>query len=134
MTYNFYIKIFKKKELNKLKETHSVYTVVFYKMSLLETIQALDTFPFEEDEEYEYTSNFLEWFYKYMIRDTETNTNIILKAILKEPEYKMMSQLCLYLINKETAQYLDRDTRYMLSDDIKHWLLMRFEENMNVVE
>jgi hypothetical protein len=103
-------------------------------MSLLEIIQELDTTPYGEEEEYEYTSNFLEWFYKYMIRDTDINTNIILKAISKEPEYKMMSQLCLYLINKETVQYLDRDTRQMMCDDIKHWLVMRFEENMNVVE
>ena len=46
-------------------------------MKLIETIRNLDVNPRHQGEEYEYTSDFLEWFYYNIVKENIENYDII---------------------------------------------------------
>jgi hypothetical protein len=92
-------------------------------MSLVRHIEQLSTSPRQQEEEYEYTSDFLEWFYHNLYRKTGFNEWPTLYSVSKEPEYEMMKQLCYFLINTQYAKHLSNDTRVKLHEDIKQWTI-----------
>ncbi len=98
-------------------------------MRIIQYIQSLNTTPKYQEEEYEYTSDFLEWFYTniYLQRGGQEYFNII----ANEPGYDKMKELCKKLINIQTAKVLDSDTIHELNEELKTWtieVLLRHDE------
>ncbi len=92
-------------------------------MSLIEIIQDLKTTPFREEENYECTSDFLEWFYYNIYRQQGFNVFPILAEIAKDPEYASMCELCKTLINFFKAKELDNETLSNKYENMKKWTL-----------
>jgi hypothetical protein len=90
---------------------------------LIETIQSLDTQTFQQDEEYEFSSAFLEWFYKMVYRQAGFNLFPVLNSVSSDPEYKMMENLCAMMINIKSAKFLSNQTRNCIYNDMKEWLI-----------
>ena len=98
-------------------------------MRIIQYIQTLNTTPKYQEEEYEYTSDFLEWFYTniYLQRGGKEYAQII----ANEPGYDKMKELCKKLINIQTAKVLDSDTIHELNEELKTWtieVLLRHDE------
>jgi len=92
-------------------------------MTLTEKIEQLDTKPLNQEEEYEYSSKFLEWFYANMYRQSAFKTYPVLHSVSEDPEYRIMSNLCVMLINIQYAKCLTDQTREQIYGDMKQWLL-----------
>jgi hypothetical protein len=92
-------------------------------MSLIETIQQLNTFPRRQEEEYEYTSDFLEWFYYNIYREQGFIAHPVLQAVSKEPDYESMREMCKTLINFNNTKNLDNDTLINKYDNMKKWIV-----------
>jgi hypothetical protein len=92
-------------------------------MSLIQTIEQLNTFPRHQEEEYEYTSDFLEWFYQYVYRQQGFEIHPILQAICQEPEYECIREQCKTLINFNNSKNLDNDTLTNKYDNMKKWII-----------
>ena len=92
-------------------------------MSLIETIQQLNTVPRHQEEEYEHTSDFLEWFYYNLYREQGFGIHPVLQSISKESEYECMRELCKTLININTAKDMDNDTLTKNYENMKQWIL-----------
>ena len=89
--------------------------------ALIDKIVDLDTTPLNQDEEYQFTSNFLEWFYTNMYRKEAFSKYPILYSVSKDPEYNLMCNLCTFLINIQYAKNFDNETRHKIYDDMKRW-------------
>lgn len=98
-------------------------------MSIIGLIQDLQTTPRGQGEEYEYTSDFLEWFYYNIYRDHIHTKYPVLKQVTLEPEYEMMQRLCYYLINLSYAKHFTDETRINLYEDMKRWLIAAIQKN-----
>jgi hypothetical protein len=98
-------------------------------MSLIEKIEQLDITPRSQEEEYEYTSDFLEWFYQNLYREQGFRQHPVLDSVSKEPEYDMMCQLCYYLINMQCTKHFDTETRVKLYSDMKRWTIAAIRKN-----
>ena len=98
-------------------------------MSLIEKIQQLNITPRAQEEEYEYTSDFLEWFYYNLYREQGFNLYPVLNSVSKEPEYEMMRRLCYFLINLQHTKHFNTETRIKLYDDMKRWTIATIEKN-----
>lgn len=92
-------------------------------MSLIETIQQLNTFPRRQEEEYESTSDFLEWFYYNLYREQGFMIHPVLKEVSREPEYESMREMCKTLINFNNTKNLDNDTLINKYDIMKKWIV-----------
>ena len=92
-------------------------------MSLIEKINNLKTIPRGQEEEYEYSSDFLEWFYCNLYREQGFDLYPILSEIAKEPEYECMRELCRDLINFNSAKVYDNVTLKKMYDGMKEWTL-----------
>jgi hypothetical protein len=90
-------------------------------MSLLEIIQNLNTTPLRQEDEYECTSDFLEWFYYNIYREEGFDVYPILEEISKEPDYALMFELCKSLINFFEAKNLDNETLSTKYETMKKW-------------
>jgi hypothetical protein len=98
-------------------------------MRIIQYIETLQTTPKYQEEEYDYSSEFLEWFYTniYLQRGGQEYLNII----ANEPGYDKMKELCKKLINIQTAKVLDSDTIHELNEELKTWTietLLRHDE------
>lgn len=91
--------------------------------TLIEKVENLDTTPLDLEEEYQYSSKFLEWFYANLYRGTTLNAYPVLNNLSKDPEYEMMRNLCFYLINRQHSKNFDNETRARLYADMKNWTL-----------
>jgi hypothetical protein len=92
-------------------------------MSLIEMIQDLKTTPIRQEEEYECTSDFLEWFYYNIYRQQGSTVFPILSEISKDPEYGAMCELCRTLINFFKAKELDDEALSNKYENMKKWTL-----------
>jgi len=97
-------------------------------MSLIEKIKQLDITPRHEEEEYEYTSDFLEWFYYNLYREQGFNLHPVLYSVSKEPEYEMMRCLCYFLINLRYTHIFTNETRIKLYEDMKQWTISTIQK------
>ena len=97
-------------------------------MSLIEKIKQLDITPRHEEEEYEYTSDFLEWFYYNLYREQGFNLHPVLYSVSKEPEYEMMRCLCYFLINLRYTHIFTNETRIKLYEDMKQWTICTIQK------
>ncbi len=98
-------------------------------MRVIQYIETLQTIPKYQEEEYDYSSEFLEWFYTniYLQRGGQEYSYII----TNEPGYDKMKELCKKLINIQTAKFLDSDTIRELNEELKTWTieaLVRYDE------
>jgi len=98
-------------------------------MNLIETIKKLETTPRHQEEEYEYTSDFLEWFYYNLYREQGFMIYPILQAICDEPGYECMREQCKTLINFNTKN-LDNDTLIDKYDKMKQWVIGMIIKNL----
>ena len=92
-------------------------------MSLIETIQKLSTTRRTSDDDYEYSSDFLEWFYQNLYREQGFIPYPALRSISKEAEYECMKELCKMLINFNYAKTLDNETLINRHENMKKWLI-----------
>lgn len=92
-------------------------------MELVEKIETLDTQQMNKEEEYQFSSHFLEWFYMNIYREESFKKYPILHSVSKEPEFQMMRQLCYFLINIKHSQHFDNETRIRIYEDMKRWLI-----------
>ena len=99
-------------------------------MLLIKTIRQLNTDPRHQEEEYEYTSDFLEWFYYNIYREQGFNEFPILYSVSKEPEYKIMRNLCYFLINLQYTRHFNNQTRIKLYEGMKRWTIATIRKNI----
>ena len=92
-------------------------------MSLIQTIQNLSTSPRKQEEEYENTSDFLEWFYYHIYREQGFIMYPILYQVTKDSEYDSIKNECKNLINITYAKNLNSETIVENHNDIKQWLI-----------
>lgn len=97
-------------------------------MGLIKTIQDLQTTPRRQEEDYECTSDFLEWFYYNIYRQKGSNDFPILSEVVKEPEYESMCELCMTLINFFKAKELDDETLSAKYETMKKWTISSIEK------
>lgn len=97
-------------------------------MSLIETIQELKTVPRRQEEEYEYTSDFLEWFYYNVYREDGTNIYPVLRNILQDPEYECIQELCKNLMNINYTKTLEADKLVKMNQNMKEWTLNKLQQ------
>jgi hypothetical protein len=92
-------------------------------MSLLSIIEELSTSPRHQEDEYEYTTDFIEWFYRNMYKYSEICVGSTLQRITYEPQFMDMIELCRRLINVEYAKNLDDESIIEANEDMKNWLI-----------
>ena len=92
-------------------------------MSLIETINCLNTSPRKQEEEYENTSDFLEWFYYHIYREQGFIMYPILYQVTKDSEYESIKNECKNLINMNYSKTLNTDTLIERHNEIKNWLI-----------
>lgn len=100
-------------------------------MGIVDYIETLQTTPRHQEEEYEYTSDFLEWFYMnvYLLKGCQEYPQIY--RIVDDSEYDKMKELCRKLISIQTASTLDSDTIHKAHEELKNWTidtLLRYDE------
>ena len=96
-------------------------------MNLTETIRNLDVNPRHQGEEYEYTSDFLEWFYYSIIKEKLENNDII--ALIKSnPEHINIYTECMQLLNVNIAKNYDDFTLKNKYENIRQWLFNTINE------
>ncbi len=105
-------------------------------MSLVEKIQDLDITPRRQEEEYEHTSDFLEWFYQNIYRGHGLEAYPILQKILSEPEYECMKEQCRNMININYAKNLNNEALLKAHLDMKNWVLEKINKysEVNITE
>lgn len=92
----------------------------------METIQELSVIPRHNEEEYEYTSDFLEWFYYNIYREHLDNYPVI-SSLKQTPEYEYMHTLCKILIDMNRAKLFDDDTLIEKYTCMKEWIIYNFK-------
>jgi len=96
--------------------------VFFIKMSLIETIKELDVNPRHEGDEYEYTSDFLEWFY-YNIYLEKIDNYPIIRFIKSHSEYDFIEKICNVCINVNTAKLYNDNILTNYYQNMKIWTI-----------
>jgi hypothetical protein len=96
-------------------------------MSLITEIEQLNTQPRNEEEEYEYTSDFLEWFYYNICREQGFTKYPILSEVQQDPEFEHMKDQCLNLINCSKVKDHDSDALISKYESMKKWTIQRIE-------
>ena len=91
-------------------------------MSLLTTIRNLSVEPRHEEDEYEYTSDFLEWFYYNIFKEKLDNYPII-RMIKSNPEHKCIYEECETLINVNNAKNYDNTYLRNKYENMKQWTI-----------
>ena len=84
---------------------------------MLKTIQDLSTTPRHEGDEYEYTSDFLEWFYYNLCK------NVYVEEVTNNPEFECMREECMSLLNVNNAKNFDDLTLTNKYENMKQWLI-----------
>ena len=97
-------------------------------MSLIQKIENLSTIPRRQEEDYECTSDFLEWFYYNVYRQQGFSEYPVLVQISSEPEYECIHELCKSLINFNTAKEFDNETLTQKYENIKKWTLTTIQK------
>ena len=95
-------------------------------MSLIETVEIIKKLNTElrhQEDEYENTSDFLEWFYYNLYRGQGFTLYPILSTIVKESEYECMRELCKTHINVNTVKTMDSKTIVANYENMKQWTL-----------
>jgi len=98
-------------------------------MTLIEAIEHLSITPRHKEEEYEYTSDFLEWYYYNIYRENVENYNL-LREIKLDPEYEYIVTLCKTLINMNCAKVFDDDILIEKYKYMKEWTLRNFKAHL----
>lgn len=95
-------------------------------MRVVDYIQTLNTTPRHQEEEYQYTSDFLEWFYTnvYLLRGGQEYPQIY--SVVKDPGYDKMKELCKNLINVQSASKLDNTKIHTMHSELKDWTISTF--------
>ena len=83
---------------------------------MLKIIQELSTTPRHEGDEYEYTSDFLEWFYYNLCKNNYLE-------VTNNPEFECMREECMSLLNVNNAKNFDDLTLTNKYENMKQWLL-----------
>jgi len=99
-------------------------------MSLIETINQLDTTPRHQDEEYEYTSDFLEWFY-YNIYCERIDNYPFIQDISLEPDYEFILDQCETLIDINNAKNVNDETLISIYEYMKQWTINNIKKYIN---
>lgn len=107
--------------------------IICSQMSLIEIIKELSTQVRAQEEEYEFSSDFLEWFYYNLYRDQGFIEYPVLKQVQLEPEYEMMKHLCYYLINVSYAKHFTDETRIKLYEDMKRWTICTVQKHEDLL-
>ena len=92
-------------------------------MSLIEQIQKLNTSPRRQEEEYEHTSDFLEWFYYNIYRNQGFEVHPVLKSVSEDSEYECIKELCKNLINVNYTKDLDNEKLTSSHENMKKWTI-----------
>lgn len=92
-------------------------------MSIVEIIETLKTTPRKQEEEYEFTSDFLEWFYTNIYREQGFTVFPELYRVIKDSEYELNKEKCKNLININYAKNVDNENLITLHNNIKEWLI-----------
>ncbi len=74
-------------------------------------------------------SDVIIWFLDNMCYDKEFNNYPVLYFVSQEPEFKMWVDLCYYLNNKNFKKLFNEDTRRLIYDDLKIWLIKKIKKN-----
>ena len=91
--------------------------------SLLSIIEGLSTTPRHQEDEYEYTTDFLEWFYRNMYKYSEICVGSTLHRITSEPQFIDMLELCRRLLDVNYAKNLDDETIIEANENMKNWFI-----------
>jgi hypothetical protein len=92
-------------------------------MSLIELIRNLKTTPRKQEEEYENTSDFLEWFYCNIYRKQGFVLFPILFQVTKDSGYESVETQCKFHINMNNTKNLDNETLIKNYENMKQWLI-----------
>lgn len=92
-------------------------------MSLIQLIENLKTTPRKQDEEYENTSDFLEWFYINVYLERGFEFHPALFQLTKNSGYQAVCEKCKTLININNTKNMDNDTLTKSYEDMKNWVL-----------
>jgi hypothetical protein len=92
-------------------------------MSLIDTIQSLQTTPRNQEEEYEYTSDFLEWFYHNIYREQGFNQYPILYQVIQHSGYETIRNQCKQLMNINYTKNIDNEFLVNSHNNMKQWLI-----------
>jgi hypothetical protein len=96
---------------------------MLYHTTMFQKLEQLSTSPRHQEEEYEYSSDFLEWFYHNVIREHGYEEYPALYLISKDTKYNTMCELARKLINCKYAAQLDNETLISQQQSVKEWLL-----------
>jgi hypothetical protein len=92
-------------------------------MCTIDLIQNLKTSPRKDEEEYENTSDFLEWFYHFIYRKQGFVMFPELYQVTKDSKYYMIKSQCKYLINTNNRKNMDDDKLEEYYKNMKQWLI-----------
>jgi hypothetical protein len=92
-------------------------------MSLITIVQNLATTPRNQEEEYEHTSDFLEWFYQYIYREQGFIIFPILHQLTKDSSYPEIQTMCKNLINITYTKNIDNQQLINYHNNMKQWTL-----------
>ncbi len=92
-------------------------------MSLVTIVQNLETSPRNQEEEYEHTSDFLEWFYQYIYRGQGYSLYPILHQLAKDESYPEIQTMCKNLINITYTKNMDNQQLVNYHNNMKQWTL-----------
>lgn len=92
-------------------------------MSLITVVENLATSPRNQEEEYEHTSDFLEWFYLYIYREQGFILFPILQQLTKDSSYPEIQTMCKNLINITYAKNIANDELITYHNNMKQWTL-----------
>jgi hypothetical protein len=101
-------------------------------MELVETITEFSISPRHQEEEYEYTTDFLEWFYYNVYRQQGFITYPILSKLTSDPEYECIKELCKNLININYCKTLTDEQLTAYYENMKKWTidtLNKYDQN-----
>ncbi len=92
-------------------------------MRVVEQIKNLSISPRHQGEEYEHTSDFLEWFYTniYLERGCQEYPQIY--WLIKEPKYNKMKELCRMFIHKDKPKVLGDYLICNYHNELKAWTI-----------
>jgi hypothetical protein len=90
---------------------------------LQDKIIQLDTKPRRQEDEYEYTSDLLEWMYQNIYRAKGESMYPELYLISKDPKYNTIIELCKKLMNYNYSKSLEEDVLIQKYESLKKMLL-----------
>jgi hypothetical protein len=100
-------------------------------MNLIEIIDSLSINPRGQDEEYENTSDFLEWVYYNIYREEGANIFPILSQIKRDSQYESIKSEVQFLININNSKNIDNEELKTRYNNMKVWLLNKLRSYSN---